>query len=215
MLSRTLLALPLAVCSCSFAFAAKNSELSPQLISAPLISSASPTIAEDFDEPLGKVAAPVKGQWRVVEGCLVGKELAADKHAAVLNYQKPNRNSAVQFSFKFDDSSQGFHFSLNHAKGHLFRVVVAPDRISVNLDKDKKDPNSKVVAMGTAKGDLKQGQWYTMLVEMRGQQVVVQVDNGMTVAIAHPKLDTDKPNYRFVTRGQTLSIDDLKIWEVN
>jgi hypothetical protein len=60
----------------------------------------------------------------VIDGVLVGKELKADKHAAVLNFQKSNRNSVVRFSFKLDGETKGFNFSLNHAKGHLFRVNV-------------------------------------------------------------------------------------------
>ncbi len=37
---------------------------------------------------------------------------------------------------------------------------------------------------------------------------------GLTVAGSHAKLDTEKPNYRFVMRGDSLSIDDLHIWDV-
>jgi hypothetical protein len=150
----------------------------------------------------------------VVDGALVAKELAADKHAAVLNYQKKNRNSVVRFSFKLDGSTKGFNFSLNHAKGHLFRVVIAPTKMTVNLDKDKKDSKSKAVVLASAKGSFEQGKWYTMQVEMVGEQVVAQTDNGVIAEATHAKLDTDKPNYRFVMRDETLSIDDLQIWDV-
>ena len=148
-----------------------------------------------------------------MDGTLVGKELAADKHAAVLNYQKKNRDSAVRFSFKLDGSTSGFNFSLNQAKGHLFRVVVNPTGLSINLDKDKNDPTSKPMVLASAKSEFEQGKWYTILIEMQGDQVAAQTDNGLMVEASHSKLDTEKPNYRFVVKGDSLSIDDLTIWE--
>ncbi len=209
MLRSISLALTIAICSFSTAVADKNVAMETKIASV-----GSPVIEESFDSPLAKPAAAVKGQWKVVEGVLVGKELAADKHAAVLNYQKKNRNSVVRFSFKCDGDTQGFNFSLNHSGGHLFRVVVAPTKMTLNLDKDKKDPDSKAQVLATAKGEFKQGQWYTMQIEMLGDRVVAQTDNGLIVEGSHAKLDTDKPNYRFVMRGDSLAIDDLHVWDV-
>jgi hypothetical protein len=184
-------------------------------LDAKLTSLTSPVVMEAFDIPLAAPMAGVKGQWTVADGILVGKELAADKHAAVLNFQKKNHNSVVRFSFKVDGDTKGFNFSMNHAKGHLFRVVVTPLGLSLHLDKDKNDPQSKVAVLATAKGKFESGQWYTMQVEIVGQRVVAQTDNGLVVEGEHPSLDTDKPNYRFVMSGNSLAIDDLQIWEVN
>lgn len=173
-----------------------------------------PAVTLAFDSELSKPLAAVKGEWKVVDGVLLGKELEADKHAAVLNFQKTNRNSIVRFSFKLDGTTKGLSFSLNHAKGHLFRVNVTPVALSVHLDKDKNDPQSKAVVLGTAKGKFEQGKWYTMQVEMHGEKVVAQTDNGLCFEASHASLDTDKPNYRFVMKGDSLSIDDLQIWEL-
>ncbi|MBC7965709.1 MAG: hypothetical protein H7Z17_07250 [Fuerstia sp.] len=132
----------------------------------------------------------------------------------MLNFQKKNRNSVVRFSFKVDGTTTGFNFSLNHAKGHLFRVVVTPTAMTINLDKDKNDPKSKAVVLGTARGKFERGKWYTMQIEMQGDKVVAQTDNGLSVEATHATLDTDKPNYRFVMKGDSLAIDDLQIWEL-
>ena len=206
----TSLSLLMAVCSFTTVFADKNASIETKLGTI-----GSPVVQESFDSTLAKAMIPVKGQWKILDGTLVAKELAADKHAAVLNYQKKNRNSVVRFSFKLDGNTNGFNFSLNHAGGHLFRVVVAPTKISLNLDKDKKDPDSKALVMATAKGTFERGKWYTLQVEMAGKQVVAQTDNGLTVEATHDKLDTEKPNYRFVMRGESLALDDLRIWELN
>ena len=113
-----------------------------------------------------------------------------------------------------EGETKGFSFSLNHAKGHLFRVNVTPAALTVNLDKDKNNPESKAIVLGSAKAAFAQGQWYTMQVEMIGQRVVVQVDNGAMVDATNRALDVDKPNYRFVMKGDSLAIDDLQVWEL-
>ncbi|TWU48916.1 hypothetical protein Poly51_48200 [Rubripirellula tenax] len=166
-----------------------------------------------FDEPLAKPISAVKGDWKVVDGVLMGKELASDEHAAVLNYQLENTDSVVRFSFKFDDNTNGAQFSMNHAKGHLFRVIVTKAGVSVNLDKDKSDPTSKAKKLGSANVPFKTGQWYTMQIEMRGDRVVVQTDNDTMVDVSDAKLKTTKPSYRWVMKGNSLAIDDLIIWK--
>ncbi len=207
-MSRTLLSLLSVVCFAVPSLADKNATIEPSIATI-----GSAIANESFDGDLTPSMQPVKGDWKTIEGVLVGKELAADKHAAVLNYQKKNRDSVVRFSFKVDNKTEGLSLSLNHSGGHLFRVVVSPSKLTINLDKDKKDPQSKPLVLDSAKGEFEQGKWYTMQIEMVGDRVVAQTDNGISVKAAHPKLDTDKPNYRFVMRGESLSIDDLQIWE--
>jgi hypothetical protein len=188
------------------ALADKNATMEPKL-ATPTDSGA----VQDFDSEISKPLTAVKGEWQVVDGVLLGKELESDAHAAVLNYQQKNRNSIVRFSFKVEGSTKGFNFSLNHSKGHLFRVTVAPTAMTISLDKDKKDASSKVIKLATAKGKFEQGVWYTMQVEMKGDKVVAQTDNGICLEASHVSLDTDKPGYRFVMKGDSLSIDDLHV----
>ncbi|MEZ6123628.1 MAG: hypothetical protein R3C49_10670 [Planctomycetaceae bacterium] len=167
-----------------------------------------------FDNPVDEPFQAIKGAWKVVDGALVGKELAADKHAAVLNLAKKNRNSVIRFSFRTGGSTDGLHFSLNHSGGHLFRIVVSPQNVVLNLDKDKKDPKSKAKTLAQVEGKFESGRWYTMQVEMAGEKVAVQTDNGLRLEASHPSLDTDKPGYRFVMKGESLSIDDIFVWEM-
>ncbi len=190
-------------------WAEKNVELKPLIAKV-----ASPTLSETFDKKFGEPMQAKRGEWKTVDGVLIGKEIASEKHAGVLHFEKPNRNSVVRFSFKVDGTTKGFHFSLNRKGGHLFRVITTPTQLSISVDKDKKDPESKIVSIGKAKGSFQQGKWYTMQVEMIGDKVAVQTDNGVKVQGQHVKLDVDKPQYRFIVKGETLSLDDLHIWEV-
>lgn len=194
--------------SSSVCLADKNTDISPTLAKPGKV-----MLSDSFDgETLGKQWAAAKGEWKIKDGAIVAKELKADEHAAVLTCKVKNRDSIVRFSFKLDGTTKGFNFSLNHAKGHLFRVIIAPTGLTVRTDKDKKDKTIKSELIAQAKAKFEQGKWYTLQVEMVGDRVVAMTDNGLKVSGQHPRLDTEKPNYRFVMRGETLSIDDLKIW---
>lgn len=194
--------------SSSVCLADKNTDISPTVAKPGKV-----MLSDSFDgETLGNKWAAAKGEWKIKDGAIVAKELKSDEHAAVLTCKVKNRDSIVRFSFKLDGSTKGFNFSLNHAKGHLFRVIVAPTGLTVRTDKDKKDKTIKSELIAQAKAKFEQDKWYTLQVEMVGDRVVAITDNGLKVSGQHPRLDTDKPNYRFVMRGETLSIDDLKIW---
>ena len=194
--------------SSSVCLADKNTDISPTLAKPGKV-----MLSDRFDgETLGKEWAAAKGEWKIKDGAILAKELKADEHAAVLTCKLKNRDSIVRFSFKLDGSTKSFNLSLNHAKGHLFRVTIAPTGLTVRTDKDKKDESIKSELIAQAKAKFEQGKWYTLQVEMVGDRVVAMTDNGLKVSGQHPRLDTEKPNYRFVMRGETLSIDDLKIW---
>lgn len=205
MKSALLIALSLTL-PATFAVAGKNADLQPKLAKPGKVT------VEDHFASLSKDWRPAKGAWTVQEGTLVGKEKAEDKHAAVCALNVPNHDSIIRFSFKLD-GAKGLSLSYNHAKGHLFRVKVSPGSVSVATDKDKKDPASKAIPLGETKTKFEAGQWYTMQVEVQGQKVVVQTDNGVLIEGTHPSLDVDKPGYRFVTTGESLALADVKAWE--
>lgn len=190
-------------------FAGKGTDLKP-ILAKP----AKATVEESFaGTALGKNWAAAKGDWQVAGSELTGKEKAADKHAAVCALNQPNHDSIIRFSFKLD-GTKGLSLSYNHAQGHLFRVNIAPTGVTVNTDKDKKDAASKAVAIGKADAKFEAGQWYTMQVEVKGAKVAVQTDNGVKIEGGHPSLDVDKTGYRFVTRGESLVLADVKAWDV-
>lgn len=190
--------------------AEKNATLKPALVKT-----GQPTQSESFDQKkLGKQWAVNKGEWTVSEDLLVGKELPADKHAAVLTWKLPNRNSMLRCSFQLKDA-KFFHLSLNHPKGHLFRVMIDKNGMILRTDKDKKDPKSKPITLANAQGKLDPNQWYTLQLEMQGDQVVAQLDNGLKVAGQHPSLDSQKTGYRFVLKGDTLLLDDMAVWNLD
>ena len=190
-------------------FAEKNAKLKPKLVSPGEV-----LLEDTFSgAALGKHWGISKGDWKVVEGVVVGREKAEDKHAAVLTCKIPNHNSAIQFSFKFGEA-KAFHLSFNKTRGHLFRIMVTPSGLVLRTDKANRKSKIPPKVLAKAGTKFEADKWYTMLVEVQGQQVTVQTDNGVTLKGSHASLDVKKPNYRFILRGQNLQLDDLKIWSV-
>jgi len=173
-----------------------------------------PLLQERFDgSKLPKSWVANKGEFQAREGVIAGWEKKEDNHAAVLTLQKPFKNAILRFSFKRDGVT-GFNVSLNHAKGHLFRILINDDALTINKDKDKKDPNSRPEVLGKADGKFPSGQWQTLQIEIVGNRVAVQADNGTKLDVRHPALDVEKTGYRFVMKGSTLLLDDVNVWEV-
>jgi len=171
-------------------------------------------LEELFDgSELAKGWAVNKGTWQIKEGMVVGQEKKEDMHAAVLTLQQPFRNSIVRFSFKRDGAT-GVNLSFNHPKGHLFRITVTDDALTLVKDKDTKDAASKQQVLAKGDGKFPMGQWITMQVEVQGDKVAVQTDNGVKLEAKSAGLDVEKTGYRFVTRAASLNLDDLTIWQV-
>lgn len=193
--------------STTLSFAGKATDLQPSLVKPGKV-----VVEDDFSAAqLAKTWVVNKGDWQPKDGQLVGKVKKSDNHPAVLMLSSLNRNSIIRFSFKCE-GNKGWNLSYNSAKGHLFRIAVTGDGFTVSKDKDKKNEKSKSVALASAKGKIAPGEWHTMLVEISGAKVSVQMDCGLKAEASHPELDVDKTGYRFVT-GASVTLDDVKVWQ--
>jgi hypothetical protein len=195
--------------SSSLAFAAKDADIKPA------IATPGKSLLEAHFKA-GALEAPwtvAKGDWVPQDGALVGKEKASDNHPAVLFLKLPARDSIIRFSYKLD-GAKTFALSYNEPKGHLFRITVATDSLTATKDKDKKDEASKPEQLGKTATSLPEGEWHTMLVEVKGDQVEVQTDNGAKLEAKNTSLAVDKTGYRFVIKGESLLLDDVRVWEV-
>jgi hypothetical protein len=228
-----------AVLSVSFSvpvFAAKDADLKP-VLAKPGKVVAEDAFASDKLAETWKVA---KGATSVKDGALTLAFKEEDHHAAVLMLGVANHNSIIKFSFKMEDATKGFNLSYNSDKGHLFRVLVNGEGFTVvkDVEKDKSAKKAKgakkgkdapaaatadaAPAKGKGKGNAKQapiakaegkiaaGEWHTMLVEVQGTKVAVQID-GVKGEGSHPEIDVEKNGYRFVT-GSSITLDDVNAW---
>jgi 3-keto-disaccharide hydrolase len=189
--------------------AEKGADLKPALVKPGKV-----VLEEHFDSSqLGKGWTTPKGNWEIKDGVVVGKEKKDDMHAAVLTLTQPFKSTAIRYSFKAD-GAQGVTLSFNHPKGHLFRIVINNDSLVINKDPDKAVAGSKAKQLAKADGKFPAGQWHTLLVEIQGDKVAVQADNGAKAQVSDPSLSVEKTGYRFVMRGESLLLDDVTIWQV-
>ncbi|MDF1737971.1 MAG: hypothetical protein P1U86_02335 [Verrucomicrobiales bacterium] len=168
-------------------------------------------IKDDFSgESLSGSWAAVKGDWKIEDGMLSGAELESDKHAAVLNYSAPHNSNDGEIKFQLNGSKE-FHLSFNHPKGHLYRVIVKEDGVSLRTDKDKKDPASKAINLETVKGAFEQGKTYTMRFKVADGTATAEFDNGLKVTGTHELLKKKKTGYRLIIKGDGVLFDDFII----
>ena len=169
-------------------------------------------LSDDFAEVPGKDWRTAKGKWEVKDGALVGSELKADMHNAVLTHNLPFHDAAIQLSFKLD-GAKSFAVSINDAKGHVCRVQVSPTALAVK--KDDHDKDGKGATLETLPLTLKTGTWHTLLVEMQGKDMLASIDDEQVAFGANDALDVDKSSVRLVVTGESVALKNLRVWEAS
>lgn len=152
------------------------------------------------------------GDWSVVDGVLKGSEREEDKHGAVLRLPLKQRDVVIRYDFRFD-GAKTTTLSINDAKEHVCRVVLTPKALRVQKDDHDHAGPDKMEVLDTQPASLADGQWHTLVVEMRGPEMSATLDGKQTVFGAHPQIDTDKANVGFTVAGQSVSFRNLQVWE--
>ncbi|MFT5028078.1 MAG: hypothetical protein ACI9VS_000498 [Candidatus Binatia bacterium] len=171
---------------------------------------------------LGKGWHVNTGEWKIVDGVLCVKEIKADKHSAAARRAIVTQDAVYEFRFRFVGEGKGFHFGFDPAKGelkkkgHLFSVIVTPDswRLMKHVDKakPKEDPN-KVLA--TAKATFKKGEWYSLCVESKGDNVTASIKGVGELKGSHPTFHVKKPTLVFRCLGDGVEIDDIRVRQLS
>lgn len=152
--------------------------------------------------------------FELVNGAAVGHEIPADMHAASLVRKLMMRDVAVQFSFRFDGATQmmlGLRRTFNGMHEHLFDVKMTADTFEVRtrtVQVDGPRPRDQAkIAFG-------RGRWYTALIEIRGGEILAQVDGRVAGhAEGQTVVDVGKDEIALALRGVSGAFDDLSVWE--
>lgn len=169
-----------------------------------------------FEDALG--AAPgkawrvQKGTWDASDGALVGTEVKAENHGAVMRHAQKFRNGVIQYSFKLD-GAKSTTLSLNTAKAHLSRVIITPTILRVQKDDSDHDGPDKAVILQNAKVTIAPGEWHTLVVELSGNEMLARLDGKHVVFGANDALDVDKANLGLTVAGASVAFKDLRVWE--
>lgn len=157
-----------------------------------------------------------KGDWQIIGDQLRVAEKAADGHHPEIGYNPKGssgtalHNVVVQCKFKYDGAKwMGFGFT---DKEHVARIMI-------------NDGGFELVKMsgigGTTKGvkldrqsmNWDKTKWYTMTIELLGNEIIANVDDQYVLYGSADGLDIDKNRFTLIVGGQHGWYDELKIWE--
>jgi hypothetical protein len=82
---------------------------------------------------------------------------------------------------------------------------------------DKADRNSQSKALASAAEKFEPGQWYTLLLETKGDDVVAQVEGKKPLRAASKDFHVKKPGIEFRVAGrdnEEVNFDNLRVWEL-
>ncbi|MEI7729788.1 MAG: family 16 glycoside hydrolase [Verrucomicrobiota bacterium] len=162
------------------------------------------------------------GKLRVADGALHASEKKSDSHIGAFRYALPVQDCAVQIDFRFD-GGRTFNLGFDPApgelkkKGHLFSLTVTASQWGIMEHNDKADPNSKGKKHASGKVNFEKGKWYTLLLETKGEEVVVQSAGQETIRASAKDFRVKKPGLVFRVGGdddQEISFDNVKVWEL-
>lgn len=162
------------------------------------------------------------GELAVAGGALRSREIEADKHAAAFRKPLPLQDCIIQVDVKLDGANT-FNLGFDPApgqlkkKGHLFSVVIGNGTWSLVEHVDKADPKSKNTVHARAATTFPKGEWFTLVLEVKGNDVVARIEGKEPLKATAPDFHVKKPGLVFRVGGKgehAALIDNVKVWEL-
>lgn len=195
-----------------------------------------PLFSDDFARAeLGKTWNVHPNSYVIKDGVLIASQRPDADHGAVSETLVDFKDAVIEFSFKFDGATS-FNVVIDDKKykgshaGHICRVVINPKNITVGDDKEgimkngifeaRRDPKQRNEANKLIRGrastrpvTLNKGQWYTMTVEILGDEMLASLDGKPLVYLKSPGIDhTTKTDFGFTVNGRSIEYDNVKAW---
>jgi hypothetical protein len=151
-----------------------------------------------------------KGKWVLEDGRLKAAEIAADMHHPARGRKAAYHDAVFQFSFRLQGAKWlGVGFD---DKEHVCRAIVTPTSFRVQKTTGI-GPTTKTVKLDERKKDFDPERWYTMVVEISGNEILARID-GDAVALGEAEgIDVDKLRIALISGGEWAWFDDVKLWK--
>ncbi len=158
--------------------------------------------APGFAEPLDASWSIAHGRWTPDNGVLNVVELPENKHVPVLHHKVGLRSAVIECDFRFD--GPGTFLVGCDAEKHVGRVVITATGLSIAEDSGK--PSHTIANLPLP---VKQGEWHTLRVEWKGDQMAARLD-GKELRAQHAYLATPKSR-SWLAVGKAAKVRNLKI----
>lgn len=180
--------------------------------------------ANDFSSSETKGWNSQFGEWKISDGVLRARQVAADNHAAAARQVLATQDAIYSLRFRLVDKCRGFHFGFDpkrgtlKKKGHLFSVIVTPAmaKLMKHVDKNNRegDPNEDLDKQAHK---FEAGKWYQMIVEKNGNNVLAKIqaegaEESIALKASHPTFHVPAPTLVFRCIGDGVEVDDVKVW---
>lgn len=170
-------------------------------------------LSDDLTASFGKDWKVAKGKWDMSSAGVRVAELPADMHGAVARRDVPLKSVVVAYEFKLDGAKLT-SLSVNGPKGHVCRVLVRPTGFTLQKDdQDGKKGDDKAAPLNTVTTPIAVGEWHTLVVELRGADMVATLDGKHTTHGSHPAIDKERTNLGLTASGETVTFRRLRVWE--
>lgn len=152
-----------------------------------------------------------KGTWDSADKALSGAEKPSDNHGAVTRLMQKMQDFIIEYEVKLD-GAKATSLSINDAREHVARIIVAPEMVAVQKDDHDHDGPDKAQVFARMPAKITPGTWHKVRMELVGDTMLGRVDD--LVAFGSSDLfKTEKGNFGFTVAGQTASFRNLKVWE--
>ena len=180
-------------------------------------------LEETFDgDALAKGWTGKTGGLSVADGILHASMKSADGRLGLFNREVPMQDAAIAIDFKFA-GARGINISCNpspgelNKHGHLFSVMITQRMWNITEHNDKSDPSSSSKALSSAAADFVSGQWYRLLLETKGSEVIARIEGKEPLRASSKDFGVKKPGIEFRVSGrdgEEVLFDNLRVWEL-
>ena len=127
-------------------------------------------------------------------------------------FDKPVGDLILEFKFTSTKGFKSMNIGFNDEQGHCLVNRLEKDKIYFYKYKEK-NKHSFFEYLDTAGSDLKDGQEYTVTVEIAGPHVFVHIDDKHFLIGQHERFKNPKTRIFFAFHGGQGKVDSVKIWQ--
>ncbi|MFP6765006.1 MAG: sulfatase/phosphatase domain-containing protein, partial [Planctomycetaceae bacterium] len=175
--------------------------------SSPIMSETRKLVFEDSFDPVSSRWFFQKF-WSVEDGVLKRNSFPAGNQRIFL--RKPVfKDTLIRFDFRFDGAREIRLMTGTPGKYNAV-IHIRPTDFLIQTARDQSVPYYPTF-QGECLQDFQTGQWYTMTVEIVGEEIVVHTDHAHVSVASHPILDRERSYFAFQVDQPGASFDNVEI----